>query len=267
MKTLLKKILPRNAYGLAVYLNAYGRLVPARVRQSARMSGRRRRQILFQIRHPLPSVEIAQIIGRGPEKVSPPITQDICLPPHFGPTDHDDFSPLMQMVRARQPKIVLELGTAHGNTVANICHTSPQSQVWTVNAPVEEQTGTTVTFELSREEIGRAYRASGFEDRVVQIFENTLHLDLSQYFKGREVDLAIIDACHDTAYVLNDFEKVAPFIKPGGVVLFHDTHPRLPADSFSGSYIACILLRRKGYDIRHLRGTWWGIWINGRPAS
>jgi hypothetical protein len=28
-----------------------------------------------------------------------------------------------------------------------------------------------------------------------------------------------------------------------------------------GSYIACMKLRRQGFDIRHLTGTWWAVWI------
>src|SRR5262245_30570821 len=140
----------------------------------------------------------------------PPIVDDICLPPHYGPSDHDDFSPLMSIVAALQPRIVLELGTAHGNTVANICHLCPRTRVYTVNSLPSELTGRVITFTLTAEEIGRVYRANGFADRVVQIYQNTLHLDLHRFLRTAVVDLAIIDACHDFLYVLNDFHKVRP---------------------------------------------------------
>ncbi len=116
------------------------------------------------------------------------------------------------------------------------------------------------TYELDREEIGRVYRKFGFTDRVTQIFENTLTLDLSSYFAKPCIDLAIIDACHDTSYVLSDFKKIAPFVTLGGIVLLHDTHPSMRGH-LSGSYIACMKLRQQGWNVKHIRGTWWGIWI------
>jgi len=208
----------------------------------------------------LPEVGLQAVASDGIE-VLPPILDDICLPPHHGPKDHDDYAPLMSIVRSRQPSIVLELGTAHGNTVANICHQCPKTKVYTVNALSEQQTGDTITYSLKKEQIGRVYRTHGFQNRVVQIYSNTMELDLSEYFKSPVVDLAIIDACHDCQYVLHDFLNVHPFICPGGVVLLHDTHPDLPPNHI-GSYIACMMLRKRGYDIRRIENTWWGFWIN-----
>jgi hypothetical protein len=132
-----------------------------------------------------------------------------------------------------------------------------------VNALADQQTGYLTTYSLSSVDIGVVYRRYGFSDRVVQIFSDTMDLDLSQYFDKAVVDLAIIDACHDTDHVLNDFHRLAGFIRPGGIVLFHDTHPGFGPHVRAhvvGSYVACMKLRRQGYDIRHLAGTWWAIW-------
>lgn len=214
---------------------------------------------LLKMAYELPTVELSAIVQKEIE-VQPPIIDDICLPlrDYF---QHDDFVPLMKIVGSLQPRIVLELGTAFGNTVANICKHSPQTIVYTVNAPLEKQTGRNTSYSLTEQEIGRVYRRYGFADRVVQVFQNTLHLDLSQYLQSSSVDLAIIDACHDTSYVINDFFKIKPYVKPHGIVLFHDTHPSRHAHLL-GSYVACMRLRRKGFDIKHIRDTWWGIWIN-----
>lgn len=190
-----------------------------------------------------------------------PILEDVCLPPYVGPPENQDFSVLMHVARVLQPKTVVELGTAHGNIAANICRQCPDATVYTVNALPDELTGEIVTYALTRDEIGRVYKNYGFEQRVVQILENTLHLDLSKHFDAPVVDLAIIDACHDTDYVINDFLKVQPFVKPDGVVLFHDTHPSMAAH-LEGSYVACMTLKRRGYDIRHVKNTWWAVWVN-----
>lgn len=199
--------------------------------------------------------EIAPILAKPVD----PILEHICLPPYFGTSDHDDFTPLMCIASYCRPRVIVELGTAHGNTVANLCRQCPDARVYTVNAPAELQTGKIVTFKLSRDDIGRVYRAHGYSHQVTQIFENTLDLDLSRLFCEAVVDLAIIDACHDTEYVQSDFCKIAPYMRAEGTVLFHDTHPSM-VGHLEGSYQACVRLRRAGFSIRHLRGTWWAIW-------
>jgi predicted O-methyltransferase YrrM len=188
------------------------------------------------------------------------------MPPFVPFRDHDDYSPLLKIAKSLQVKVLLELGTAYGNTVANICREIPQARVWTVNAPPETITGNITTYVLELQEIGRVYKEHGFADRVTQILENTLTLDLSRYFSEACVDLAIIDACHDTEYVLNDFFKVEPFMRPGGLILLHDTAP-WPGMHTWDSYKACMQLRRQGFDVRWIRGTWWGVWRKAAPLA
>jgi len=227
---------------------------------------RRARQ--WQRRYALPIIALADLV---PETVTlaPLILDDVCLPPYWGPTDHNDLIPLCQIARFYQPRIMLELGTAHGNLVANICRQCSSTHVYTVNALPEEQTGEIITYKrLGPDQIGRVYRQYGYANRVTQIFQNTLKLDLSPYLSGPIVDLAVIDACHDVDYVINDFFKIKPFISPQGLVLLHDTDSKLddhlqdPENKghLTSSYLACMMLRQRGYDVRQLANTWWGIW-------
>ncbi|MFH1049574.1 MAG: class I SAM-dependent methyltransferase [bacterium] len=214
----------------------------------------------YKLFYKLPSIKLNEIVQNN-VIIKPPILDDICLPPFMGPKDHDDYTALMKIIKHFQPNIVLELGTAHGNTVANICNNLTNAFVYTVNAPIEKQTGELTTYNLVQKDIGRVYRSFGFENRVLQIYENTMTMDLSKYMDGKVIDFVIIDACHDTAYVINDFHKVLPYVKPGGVVLFHDTHPSM-LNHLIGSYTACMKLRKEGFDIKNIEDTWWGFWIN-----
>ena len=205
----------------------------------------------------LPSVDL--------DSIAPPldrpfsvIMDHICLPPYYGPSTHDDVTPLMRIIRYVDPKVVLEFGTAHGNTVANICKLC-NAYAFTINALPEELSGELTTFTLTKNEIGSVYRQYGFQHRVTQIFTNTLEFNQSHYFEKPCVDVAIIDACHDTEYVINDFLKALPILNIKATVLFHDTHPSRE-NHLAGSYLACVELRRRGFDIRHLRNTWWAIW-------
>ena len=209
----------------------------------------------------------------GPQPV---IDDDRNLPPRPGVSwrvsrwrtvrlSHDDITPLVQIVAHRKPRLVLELGTAHGNATANICRYS-DARVVTVNALPEQLTGEVVTFALEREHIGRVYRNHGFADRVTQIYANTLQFRPNEHLEPGTVDLAVIDACHDFEYVRADFLAVAPMMRPGGMVLLHDTHPSR-AGHLRESYDACVWLRGQGFDIRHIRGTWWGCWVAGATPA
>lgn len=212
----------------------------------------------------LPSVAIDDIAP--PLKEPLEIIHDhICLPPYYVTSSHDDFSPLMRIVKHYRPKVIFEVGTAHGNTVANLCQNS-DAKIVTVNALPEQMSGHLTTFTLNKSEIGCVYKSHGFENRVTQIFENTLNLDVKKYFATPSVDLAIIDGCHDKYFVINDFKRILPALTPEAIVLFHDTHPSM-ADHLAGSYKACVKLRHAGFDVNHLKDTWWALWKKPKTVA
>jgi predicted O-methyltransferase YrrM len=227
-----------------------------RYERSVRPRWRRPAAALIRSVAALPSISIDKI---APEIVlASPIMDDICMPPYYA-FAHNDYEPLMRIAASVQPRLIIELGTAHGNTVANLCRQFTNSRIITVNSLPEQQTGETTTFSLDDSEIGRVYRRFGYAGRVVQVLQNTLTLDLSMHTPINSADLAIVDACHDRRFVENDFLKVASYVRPGGIVLLHDTDASMEHHLW-GSYIACVVLRRRGYDVRHVQGTWWGIW-------
>jgi hypothetical protein len=174
---------------------------------------------------------------------------------------HDDLGTLIRILRAVRPRCILELGTGRGNATANLCLFS-EAQVFTVNALEEQISGKTVTFILPRNEIGQVYRDHGYENRVTQIYCDTLDFRPLDYLEAGSVDLAVIDACHDTDYVLSDFHTILPTLSADALVLLHDTHPSRN-EHLRYSYDACARLRFQGFDVHHIRDTWWGIWRNG----
>lgn len=206
----------------------------------------------------LPEIDLPDSVGKM--QVAEPIAEKICMPPFYFDTRHDDFYPLMKIARALDPRVIVELGTAHGNTIANLALNCPIARFVTVNAPIELMTGSSTTYSLTRGEIGAVYRAAGFGARITQVFANTVDLDISTSLAfGEKIDFGIVDACHDEDYVVNDFLKLLPHMSGRGVILLHDTHEKMEGH-LRGSYMACMKLRKRGHDIRHLRGTWWGVW-------
>lgn len=212
----------------------------------------------FYRNNKLPEISLGDI-GIRHKIFSPAITEEICLPPYRGNEDFDDYSVLFSILDSQRPKVILELGTGYGNTVANICSTFG-SKVITVNALPDQISGRVTTYVLTSEEIGKVYRSHGFSHRVVQVFEDTKKMYLNKYILQASVNLVIIDACHDPDYVLNDFQKILPFISSGSIVLLHDTHPSM-RDHYMNSYLACMYLRKLGHNIRYVKGTSWAIWF------
>jgi len=51
--------------------------------------------------------------------------------------------------------------------------------------------------------------------------------DFAEYLKNspRSIDFLFIDADHSKEAVERDFKNFFPFVKPHGLILFHDTHP------------------------------------------
>jgi predicted O-methyltransferase YrrM len=257
--------IPRRLRGIARRLN-----VEIRSLSIALRIRRDRHALLFPLRSKwqalseslrLPAIQIDSITTVGRSQLSEPILEDICMAPFTSGLTHDDLGAVLRLAMTIRPRVICEIGTAHGNLTANLLCNCRDATVVTIDSPNELQTGRATTYHLNQGQIGRVYRKYGYQERVTQLFLNSLELDLTSYVNATGIDLAIIDACHDTDYVLNDFEKVRGFIRPGGVVLFHDTNPSQEGH-LAGSYRACLLLRWRMFDVKWIQDTWWGYWRN-----
>lgn len=203
----------------------------------------------------LPEIEPEEIVGNM-ETVEP-ILDEICMPPYYGPNTNQDYPFLMSLAKSIQPGVIFEFGTASGNTVANLCkYTS--AQVVTLNAVVDSTSGKYRTYDLSKEEIGGVYKKYGYQDRVQQIYCDSMSF-IPEASTNTNFDLVIIDACHDFEYVINDFLSISHLVNPGGYVLFHDCDESMHGH-LAGCWRACTHLRKAGFNIKKVRGTWWALW-------
>jgi hypothetical protein len=215
----------------------------------------------YYSKYRLPEIRLSDL-GVIANKYEPTFMESICIPPYLGDSHLNDYSVLFSLLDHIKPEIILEFGTAHGNTIANIC-SYHNSEVYTVNALPEQIEGRITTYTLTKNEIGCVYRKFGFSERVSQIYENTKNIDLNQYLDEKSVNFAIIDACHDSDFVVNDFLKVLPFMGNNSVVLLHDTHPSL-SKHYIDSYIGCMYLRKLGFDILYIEESSWAVWFSNK---
>lgn len=164
--------------------------------------------------------------------------------------------------RNSDAETMLEIGTAYGETTAEMARHAPRATLHTVNIPPEEigEGGKAVTYALSREDIGRAYRAAGCTN-VRQILANTANWEPD----FGPIDLAFIDGCHDADFVYSDTRKVLAKARPGTIILWHDYNPDL-AGKFDWIGEVCRGVERL-YRERllvdrtlHLRDSWVGLY-------
>lgn len=160
------------------------------------------------------------------------------------------------------PRILVEIGTAHGKTTALMARNAPLGTVHTVNIPPEEiaEGGRNVTFAPSRDEIGRYYREKGVTN-IRQILANTATWEPD----FGPVDVAFIDGSHDSGFVHDDTKKILARCRPGSIILWHDFAPELaPVYPWIGEVLQGVerlleegLVRGK---ILHLQDSWVGLY-------
>jgi len=214
----------------------------------------------------LPILDLEELAPDA-QLIEPGFSDHLFLPPYHGPKDHNDIVPLLTLVKHFNPKTLLEVGTAYGATVANICAIS-DVKVYTINALPEQLEGTITTLSLTKDEVGCVFREKGFSDRVTQIYLNSWEMDLSQHLPDGIVDFAIIDGCHDTEFVINDFICIKPYLSQEAIVMFHDIGQSKLDPMYSHldeGYLACMYLRKIGFNVNKLNDTWWGIWQANQP--
>jgi predicted O-methyltransferase YrrM len=163
----------------------------------------------------------------------------------------------------RNPKTILEIGTAGGHMTALMAQNAPQATVHTINIPPEEidAGGKFVTRSFTREEIGRYYKERKLTN-VQQIYANTAtwEPDIGP------IDIAFVDGCHDAEFVFNDTRKILQFAHPGTVILWHDFNPELIGKNEWMADVARGIERlyEEGLisgNILHVRDSWVGYYV------
>ncbi len=134
---------------------------------------------------------------------------------------------LLETLRRRPPRTVLEIGTAWGGTLFLLTRAADDHALL-----VTLDRGGGVFGRLSPQAIlCRSFARGG--QRIVPLVSVDSHDPrtlgrVRRALRGREVDFLFIDGDHSYEGVALDFEMYGPLVRSGGLVAFHDIVPGLP---------------------------------------
>jgi predicted O-methyltransferase YrrM len=130
-----------------------------------------------------------------------------------------EFAPLVAIVLERRPRCVLEIGSARGGTLwAWTRAAAPDATLVSVDLPGGPYGGGDYDWE--------SFRSFARADQRIELIRANSHdedtRDRVAAALDRPVDFLFIDGDHTYEGARRDFELYSPFVKPGGIVAFHD---------------------------------------------
>jgi hypothetical protein len=141
-----------------------------------------------------------------------------------------EILPFLEWAFKEPPQAVAEIGRAKGGTLALLCRAAaPGALVISLDLPGGRYSGPFPFLYKGgwRRPLLRAMKGPGQELRLID-GDSRLPETLERFrsaLGGRKLDLLFIDGDHTYEGIKSDFELYSGFVKPGGVVAFHDIQP------------------------------------------
>jgi len=139
----------------------------------------------------------------------------------------EEFTELLKIYVDRQPKTILEIGTARGGTLFSFCKLASDDAILiSLDLPYRAFTGGYSDWRMS---LLQAFKKENQQLYLLrEDSHNTETLNkVKDILNGRAIDFLFIDADHSYEGVKKDFEMYSPLVKGGGIIAFHDIvkHP------------------------------------------
>lgn len=148
-----------------------------------------------------------------------------------------ELAQLIEILLARRPKVVVEIGTCHGGTLRAWCECATDDALLiSVDMPGGEFGGGYDDWQGGQ--IARHRRAG---QQLILLrgdsHDADTHRRVLETLAGRTIDFLFIDGDHTYEGVRADFEDYAPFVSQAGIVALHDVvpypeDPRCQADRY-----------------------------------
>jgi predicted O-methyltransferase YrrM len=129
---------------------------------------------------------------------------------------------LATLVRGRQPKTVVEIGTATGGTLFIWCAmAAPEAVIASIDLPAGMHGGGYPAWKMP------LYQSFAAPGQRLYLLRRDSHAagtirELRALLGEAGIDFLFLDGEHTYEGVKKDFELYAPFVAPGGLIAFHD---------------------------------------------
>jgi hypothetical protein len=174
-------------------------------------------------RDPIPEMTLSEF-GNGAET-----GQQVWIDPAQSSREMSsgEVAALCWLVKWKQPKVVVEIGTYRGVTTRHMSrNTSADCRIYTIDLPPQVALANPTAFsdpQLVKASAG-AQRVFGNDPKITQILHDSTTVDWKE-FLDRPVDFALVDASHLYPHVQADTEGIMKVLAPNAIVLWHDYRP------------------------------------------
>jgi predicted O-methyltransferase YrrM len=154
-----------------------------------------------------------------------------------------------------QPKRILEIGTATGQSTLLMARQAPEAEIDTLDLGTAAPALGVQSDEppwADVESIGAAFRGTEHESRITQHLGDSATFDYGQL--GGPVDLVFVDGAHTYDYVRSDSMNALGVLAPGGVIVWDDCNYQNP-----GVGKALQELQTAGTEVYRVHGARFGV--------
>ncbi len=133
-----------------------------------------------------------------------------------------EIGELMKRVREKQPRIIVEIGTAKGGTLFLFCqHAADDATIISLDLPFGRNGG---GYPKWKEKLYAKFAKPG---QTLHLMRANSHLDetrtrIEALLKGRKIDALMIDADHSYEGVKRDYDLYSPLLAQDGFIAMHD---------------------------------------------
>lgn len=203
----------------------------------------------------LPRIELASLTG--------PTTVTASLSPaesrHEWSLGAGEQLVIQALVQARGVRTAFEIGTFNGGTTRVLAESVPEDgKVVTLDLPPAAFDQSQRPHGVTGQGVGRAYADSSAAHKVVQLLQDSLRFDATEY--SGQFDLVLVDGGHEFEHGVADTRSALQLVKPGGMILWDDFEP------YWHGLVRGICQEMAGRALGRLTGSSLGVYLAPEPT-
>jgi predicted O-methyltransferase YrrM len=138
-----------------------------------------------------------------------------------------EFCELLELLAQRKPRVLVEIGAGVGGTFWAFAKVAADDALLVSVDKANEQ----FDYKVTEDEVIATLRASARESQRVEVIRNDSHdpktVEMLAGVLGHQpcIDFLFIDADHSESGVEQDFQDYSTYVRPGGLIGFHDILP------------------------------------------